>query len=127
VSKIKTDDWRNLPIDKWNATTYRAYMKHLHQERFKIPYVANNYRAEGGMIKNMQKEYGNEVTKRFVEKCFTLHKPTNPKFPGLTFGFMYSYLRERYLPLVFVELEKERLKAKRTQQAQNDEIDTGWF
>lgn len=127
MAKINTADYANLPIEKWNATTFRAYMKDLHDVQFNIPYVANNHAVEGKMITNMRTEYGNEITKRFIAKCFAEHKPTNPRFPGLNFGFMYSYLRERYLPPVMVDLQKEALKAKHTEQAQTTEIDTEWF
>lgn len=127
MAKIKTDDYVNLPIEQWNATTFRAYMKDLHEVKYGIPYVANNFAVEGRMITNMRTEYGNDITKRFIAKCFAEHKPSNPKFPGLNFGFMYSYLRERYLPVVMVELQKEKLKAKHTEQATQTEIDTEWF
>lgn len=127
MAKIKTDDYENLPLDKWNVTTYRAYMKALHNDKYGIPYVANNHAVEGRFIKDMQTKYGNKALKAFVEKCFNEHRSTNPKFPGLNFGFMYSYLRERYLPVVLKEIATAELKAKRQAQAQETEIDEEWF
>lgn len=122
MAKVNTKDWQGLPIEKWNATTYREYMKHLHQAIYGIPYVANNYAVEGRFITNMRKEHGNEVVKRFIEKCFELHSPSE-KYPGLNFGFMYSYLRERYLPLVLKDIAREKYVSKRT----NTKIDEEWF
>lgn len=127
MAKIKTDDYENLPIEKWNATTYRAYMKHLHEQRFKIPYVANNFAVEGKMITTMRNDYGNEVVKRFVEACFKQYTPTNPAYPGLNFGFMFSYLRERYLPPVLAQIAKEKQIQANTEKAEGTAIDTDWF
>lgn len=126
MAKIKTDDYVNLPLDKWNATTYRAYMKAIHEDKYGIPYVANNHAVEGRFIKDMQTKYGNKALKAFIETCFATYKPTH-KFPGLNFGFMYSYMRERNLPAVLKQIATEELKAKRQEQAQNTEIDEEWF
>lgn len=99
----KTKDWRNLPVEKWNATTFREYMKFLHKERFGIPYVTNNHGAEGRMLKNTWEEYGKPATKRFIEVCFNEYRPT-AKYPGLNYGFMYSYMRQRVMPRVLKEM-----------------------
>jgi hypothetical protein len=126
MAKISTKDFENLPIDKWNATTYRAFMADLHQRKYGIPYVANNMAVEGKFLKNMYTEYGQEVTKRFIAKCFETYKPT-PRYPALNFGFMYSYMRQQNLPVVLKEMATEQLKAKRQEQEQQTEIDTNWF
>lgn len=129
AEKIKTSDYERLPIEKWNVTTFRAFMQAVHQDKYGIPYVANNHAVEGRMIKNMFTEYGRYETKRFIEKCFETYKP-NSRYPGLNFGFMYSYMRERTLPMVLKEIAQEQLRAKRKQQAeqaQPQEIDTDWF
>lgn len=126
MAKIKTSDYENLPLDKWNVTTFREYMKAVHTDKYGIPYVANNHAVEGRFIKDMQTKYGNKATLAFVDKCFATYTPTN-KFPGLNFGFMYSYMRERNLPAVLKEIATAELKAKRQEQAQNTEIDEEWF
>lgn len=126
MAKIKTSDFEQLPIDKWNGTTFKAYMGNLHQTKYGIPYVANNHAVEGKFLKNMYTEFGQEVTKRFIEKCFDTYKPTN-RYPGLNFGFMYSYMRERNLPVVLKELATEKLRAERTQASQETAINTDWF
>lgn len=126
MAKIKTSDYANLPLDKWNVTTFRAYMQAIHQDKYGIPYVANNFAVEGRFIKDMQTKYGNEATKAFIETCFATYKPTS-KFPGLNFGFMYSYMRERNLPAVLKQIETAKLKAKRQETAKQTEIDEDWF
>lgn len=125
AGKISTKDYVNLPLEKWNVTTFREYLKALHKEHYGIPYVTNNHAVEGRFIKDMQTKYGNLATMRFIDACFNTHKPT-PKYPALNFGFMYSYMRERLLPIVLKEIATEQLIAKR-QEEQNTEIDKEWF
>ena len=126
MPRVNTRDWLNLPVDKWNVTTFRAYMAHLHQEKFGIPYVTNNYAVEGRFIKDTFEKYGKEATKRFIERCFDMYKPT-PQYPGINYGIMYSYMRQRILPQVLKELAAEKLRKQRQQQAQTQEIDKDWF
>lgn len=126
MPRVNTRDWLNLPVDKWNVTTFRAYMAHLHQEKFGIPYVTNNYAVEGRFIKDTFEKYGKEATKRFIERCFDMYKPT-PQYPGINYGFMYSYMRQRILPQVLKELAAEKLRKQRQQQAQTQKIDKDWF
>lgn len=126
MAKIKTSDYENLPLNKWNVTTFREYLKALHNAKYNIPYVANNHAVEGRFIKDMQTKYGNSATKAFIEECFVTYTPTS-KFPGLNFGFMYSYMRERNLPVVLKAIATAELKAKRQATAQQTEIDEEWF
>lgn len=106
MPRISTKDFRNLPIEKWNVTTFREYLKHEHEERYKIPYVTRSYAMEGRMLKMSLAEYNQEVLKRFIDACFADYKPTR-EYPGLNFAFMYSYMRSRLLPRVLEEIRRK--------------------
>ncbi|MBO1583295.1 hypothetical protein [Bacillus sp. XF8] len=121
MTRISTKDFRNLPIEKWNVTTFREYLKHVHEDRYNIPYVTRSYAMEGRMLKTSLAEYNQEATKRFIDACFADYKPTR-EYPGLNFAFMYSYMRGRLLPRVLDELRREETKLQR--QAAQPEVST---
>ncbi|MGF1433321.1 hypothetical protein ACQUW6_03555 [Bacillus thuringiensis] len=106
MTRISTKDFCNLPIEKWNVTTFREYLKHEHEERYKIPYVTRSYAMEGRMLKMSLAEYNQEVLKQFIDVCFADYKPTR-EYPGLNFAFMYSYMRSRLLPRVLEEIRRK--------------------
>lgn len=112
MTRISTKDFRNLPIEKWNVTTFREYLKHVHEERYKIPYVTRSYAMEGRMLKMSLAEYNQEVLKRFIDACFADYKPTR-EYPGLNFAFMYSYMRSRLLPRVLEEIRRKEARFSR--------------
>jgi len=106
MTRISTKDFRNLPIEKWNVTTFREYLKHEHEERYKIPYVTRSHAMEGRMLKAFIADHKPEATKRFIDACFADYKPTR-EYPGLNFAFMYSYMRSRLLPRVLEEIRRK--------------------
>ncbi|PEE49740.1 hypothetical protein [Bacillus cereus] len=114
MTHISTKDFRNLPIEKWNVTTFREYLKHVHEERYKIPYVTRSYAMEGRMLKTFIAEYKPEATKLFIDACFADYKSTR-EYPGLNFAFMYSYMRSRLLPRVLEEIRKKEARFSRNQ------------
>lgn len=119
--KIDTKDFNNLPLEKWNSTTIREYIKHLNIERFGIPAVTFNVRQENGMISKFIKEYGIETTKAFVEECVKSYRP-NPNYPTVNFATMYSYMKAYELPRVmkkqFEANRLEQIKAKAQERIQ---------
>jgi hypothetical protein len=122
MAKIKTDDFKNLPLEKWNATTYRAYMKALNEMYFDLPYVAKNVQMENACISRMQKEYGNELVKDFITACYKEYKP-RPLYPSLNFGFIYSHMKDYMLPRVLQAHKLKKQAQARTQQLTDDEMD----
>jgi hypothetical protein len=119
MAKISVKDWRNLPADKWTITTFRAFLAEEHERRFGIPYTARNYAIEGRWLKAMIAEHGAEVVRKFIEACFAEYKPTRD-YPGLNFGFMYSYQRGRILPRVLAEQAKQTRRQQAQEQAKVD-------
>ncbi len=111
-------DWRSRSIDDWAITTFRAYLSDKHMERYGIAYTARNFAIEGRWIKLMIEEHGNEVVKKFIDACFDDYRPTRD-YPGLNFGFMYSYMRSRLLPIVLAD-RRRKLIAKVTEEMTED-------
>ncbi|ANS49322.1 hypothetical protein BM86_02050 [Bacillus thuringiensis] len=112
MTRISTKDFRNLPIEKWNVTTFREYLKHEHEERYKIPYVTRSHAMEGRMLKSFIAEHKPEATKQFIDACFADYKPTR-EYPGLNFAFVYSYMRFRLLPRVLEEIRRKEVRLSR--------------
>ena len=108
-------DWRARDLADWNATTFAAYLSDRHADMFGIKYVAgNNVARERAMLKRMIDEYGPDVTKRFIDACLAEYKPTT-QYPGVSFTFMYSYMRARVLPRVLSEVQREQATQSATQ------------
>ena len=94
------------PVSEWKARDFQLYLQEQHEATYGIKYTARNYAVDTRMIRNFTKEHGNEVTKVFIDLCFANHK-TSERYPGLNFGFMQTYLRERWLPVALVEVAKK--------------------
>ena len=116
TKKLDTKDFKNLPLDKWNSTTIREYIKFLNTERFGIPAVTFNVRQENGMISKFVKEYGIETTKLLVEECVRKYRP-NANYPTVNFATMYSYMKAYELPRVMkAQYESNRLEQIKARQ-----------
>jgi hypothetical protein len=116
--------YSEIPTDQWSANHLRDYLYAKHEERFGIKYVANNYSVDTRMLKNFVKNYGIAVTKRFIDVCLANYRP-NAQFPGINFGFMQSYMKERYLPQC---LKAETIaEASDSGTATDAEFDSDWL
>lgn len=112
-TKVDKKDFANLPIESWNSTTVREYIKHLNVQRFGIPSVTFNVRQENAMISRFVKEYGIVTCKKFVERCVASYKP-NSDYPTVNFASMYSFMKGYELPRVLkAQQEQSRLEAIR--------------
>jgi hypothetical protein len=118
-------DWRARDLADWNATTFAAYLAERHADMLGIQYVAGNSVArERAMLKRMIDEYGPDVTRHFIDACLAEYKPT-PQYPGVSFTFMYSFMRARVLPRVLAEAQRARQTATQATgltEEQADEI-----
>jgi hypothetical protein len=118
MAKSGAYDWRRLELKDWNATTFAAYLRYKHEERFGLPYVTNSYAAEARQIKSMYEEYGKEVVKDFIDECLRQYRPT-AQYPTVSFFFMFSRMRERILPRVL----KRHLSKKRQEDINSTTVD----
>ena len=92
--------------------TFQAYINHLHETKFGIPYTPKyGYAKDGGMIKNFIEDIGNLHAKEFFDECFKVHKVSD-QYPVLTVDFMYVYMRPKLLP----QLQRKQVQ-QQTQQA----------
>lgn len=125
MAKAKKDMklWETIPVSEWNGTTFREYIKHLNKERFGIPSVTGSVQIENMQMKNFTKEYGNEVTKRFVEECVKTYTSYNPQYPTVNFMFMIKFMKERTLPKILGEQVKQDKLAKLREQLKESEND----
>jgi hypothetical protein len=123
VTKMSVKDWRNLPIERWTVTTFRQFLADEHQRRYGIAYVARNYAIEARWLKSMIAEHGAEIVRAFIEACFAEYRPT-AQYPGLNFGFMYSYQRARVLPRVLADMKRKQAVQQAVEQ---DEFDDDWL
>jgi len=73
--RVKTD-YSNvkLPIEKWNATTFRAYLKRLNIEKFGVP-QSGLIQSENMIIKTLVNDYGKETVKKLAEYAVKEYKP----------------------------------------------------
>ena len=128
IPKIDSKDWRNLTLDKWNVSTFHAYLIDRNLEEYGATYlpfgqgpISKRWAQEKGQLKLACQKYGNNVIKLYIDKCFANHK-YNPRFPVLSFGFMYSYMRN--------ELAASEVESKFSADPDNEVLeilDEGWF
>ena len=125
TKKPKATDWKNRPIEDWNATTFKQYLVDQHQEKFGLPYMVNNWKVHQKMIKDTYEKYGKDVTKEFIDLCFSKLKPRPPYF-CLNFSYLYSYFRERFLNQAVINIQRKKYTENHNQTNQ-DENDKVWF
>jgi hypothetical protein len=120
--KLPTD-WRERPLDKWNTSTFHAYLSDRHFEIYGISYVPmRGWMAEKGRLKREIDEHGPEVVKQFIDACFADYRPT-AQYPGLNFGFMATYQKSRILPPILAdEQRKQRLNECANERMSVEEI-----
>jgi hypothetical protein len=99
--------WSERDINDWNTTTFRQFLYDRHRELYGIDYVGA-VKRDCGMISDMIKRYDKPTVRAFIEECFRQYKPT-PQYPSLNFYFMRTYMADRVLPKVQIQLRAERL------------------
>jgi hypothetical protein len=124
TKKPKAHEWKLRELKDWNATTFRAYLRDKHVERFGIPYTARNVRMEAAMIRRMIDEHGPAITKAFIDRCMEVYRPTE-SYPGINFAFMVGYMKERYLPPILREYKQKEILEKAREQARHSHRGNG--
>ncbi|MEH6941624.1 hypothetical protein [Bacillus sp. JJ722] len=123
-TKIKSSDWRNLPIERWNVASFTAFITDTTREKYGVEYQpggkgAKNQRwaRERGMLKQAQGTYGNAVLRKFIELCWREYTP-KAEFPYPTWTFMYSYMDRN-----FAKAQAEVARANRAQAVPTQDIE----
>lgn len=124
--KPPATDWKARKIDDWTVTTFKQYLIDQHRERFGLPYICNNWGMHQRQLKLMIQEHGKEVTKEFIDLCFSRLKPRKP-YNCLGFIYLFSYFRERFLNQAILNVrtrkEIEDIKENKAVNSSNDD----WF
>lgn len=132
--KIKSSDWRNLPIERWNIATFLAFITETTAEKYGQPYVPGGggaksvrWARERGMLKQAQGTYGNAVLRKFIELCWREYKTNKPdEYPYPTVVFMLSYM-DRNFSKAQSEVARERRAAEAKVSAQSYEELADWL
>jgi hypothetical protein len=106
MTKRKATHYSEKPLIKWNATDFGRYLADEHERILGIPYVTRSIAAERKLIKLMAEEYGPQTVKTFIDRFLAEYRPTT-QYPGTTFFFAYSYVRERLLPQILAEQKRQ--------------------
>lgn len=125
MARIKSDDWRNLPIENWNINSFHAYIIERTAELYVHTYApggsgskSNRWMREKGMLKQAQERYGNRVLREFLDVCWREYRTNKPdEFPYPSFTFMYAYM-DRYFNEAQAAVAKGMAKAQREAQAE---------
>lgn len=125
MARISTKDHANLPLEKWNTTTYHAYLIDENARLFDALYtpfgkgsVSQRWQCEKGQIKQAIGTYGNAVIKRYIEICLAKYNST-AQYPALTWGFMWAYMRQE------LAQAQQELARERKREAQAGEVNNG--
>lgn len=120
-------DWRNLPVVEWNTTSFHDYLADEHKRRFGVDYAPfGTWQAEKGMLGRLigtarkPGTHDKALVKRFIDACFDEYKPT-AQWPGISFGFMWTYKKP-----VMQRLQAEALKSERSDTAAQNADNTNW-
>ena len=130
-------DWRNRDIDDWNVTTFTEYLRDKHREMFGVEYApfGGRWATEQGMIGRLigtqsrtnpkPRMASNVDVKRFIDETFASYKPS-AKYPGTSFGFMWTYRKQDWQRIQADELAKENRKQAVEESPTLDEL-SDWF
>lgn len=90
--------YSEVDVAKWNTAHFQAYLADKHLEMYGVQYA-----PKGGLVaerallakyigtRSKDGIYRKDVVKRFIDRCYTVYKPT-PRYPGLSFWFMVTWM-----------------------------------
>lgn len=127
-------DWRNRDLSDWNTLTFCEYLKATHKERFGIDYApfGGTWSMEQGILGDLigtasrtnpkPRTASNEAVKRFIDETFEAYRPT-AKYPGTSFGFMYTYRKTEWQRIMAEELAKEKRDVRQQEAEETNYTD----
>jgi len=102
VVKRDLKNFREIPIEEWNSTSFKAYLSYLFKGKYGYPCTHGKPQVENKLITNLCKEYDKLTVKTFVEKCVELHKPYG-NFNNCNFSMMCKSMKHWVMPKVVVQ------------------------
>lgn len=131
IAMTKTP-YTETPITAWNVNHFLAWLADETKQRFGVDYqpgghgsVAARWSMERGMLKQAQLAYGNDVLRRFIERCLDDYRST-AKYPAITFTFMWSYRRNE-LQRAQADVARVEHDKQRQLTTSDDDIDLSQF
>lgn len=125
---MPTKKYDEIEVTAWNTRHFANYLADEHKRLYGIDYVPfRGYQAEAGMlaryIGTAKKPglYAKPLVKAFIDACFAEYKPTR-EYPGLSFGFMSTYMT-RNLQRLQAEESRKTTSAKAVADSDNDKLD----
>lgn len=117
-------DYKNIPLEQWNSTSFKEYLKQLNTDRFGIPCVHGRPQVENKLISNMVKEHGHQVVKMFIEQCVSAYKGRG-NYPTVNFTFAHTYMKEWELPKVLIRAKQaaQMVEARKVEEV----VDINYF
>lgn len=122
------------PVEKWSVKDFHNYLISEHERIFGIEYIPwRSWGVEQGLIGNIvgttrgrspkPGTHDKVLIKAFIDKCYASYKPTR-SYPGINFGFMWSYMRQN---LQKVEKERVNKEVAATYKKESEGIDSDWW
>lgn len=124
--RSKATHYSEKPLIKWNATDFGRYLADEHERILGIPYVTRSIAAERKLIKLMAEEYGPQTVKTFIDRFLVEYRPT-AQYPGTSFFFAYSYVRERILPQILAEQKRQEAQKQAEDNVMTAEEIEAWL
>lgn len=104
-NKVRTDDYRSLPIELWNTSTFMAYLDSLNYIHFKQVPINLNVKLTRIRMKADMDAYGNEVIKKWLELAIKDWGGSS-RFPTAAYNQLRQFKWDGYLDKAIEELEK---------------------
>lgn len=112
-------EWFNRPINTWTVLSFTEYLKAAHKVRFGIDYApfGGTWSMEQGILGDLigtssrtnpkPRTASNASVKRFIDETFADYQP-NAKYPGTSFGFMFTYRKNVWQAIQADEVAEAR-------------------
>ena len=130
-------EYYNRSIETWTVLSFTEYLRDKHKEMFGVDYapMGGRWGMEQGILGDLigtqsrtnpkPRTASNVDVKRFIDETFASYKPS-AKYPGTSFGFMWTYRKQDWQRIQADELAKENRKQAVEESPTLDEL-SDWF
>lgn len=100
--KVRTDDFRKLPLELWNSTTVIEYLDYLNYYKYgKVP-ARRNMQQMRAFIKRDLEQYGTRILKTFLTECVKDYKG-NLAYPTLSYPQAMLLYKDKLMDKIIKE------------------------
>lgn len=125
---MPTKKYDEIDVTAWNTAHFTQYLKAEHKRLYNVDYTPfRGYQAEAGIlgryIGTAKKPglYDKALVLAFIDVCFAEYKPS-AQWPGLSFGFMSTYMT-RNLQRLQAEEARKATASDAVRNSDNDKLD----